>query len=214
MSRRQRIGLLGGAFSPIHNAHLQLAGAACAVLELDSVRFLPTGRPSHRSTPAVPFERRAHWVQLAIADRPDWFLDAREGQRPGPSYSVDTIDEYRREYPDADLCLIVGADAFAQFTHWHEWRRIAEQALIAVGSRPGSPALHESPAAAELPRWSPGRGERPAHGWIAFDAQTEALSSSVIRRQLEYGQDIASLVPEAVCRDIGEVERELLRRHD
>ena len=213
MGKRARIGLFGGAFSPIHHGHLRLADAAQRALALDELRWLPTPSPPHRTRPAISFDRRARWVELAIADRPGWTVDRREQRREGPSYTVDTVAELRAEYPDAALFLVLGADAFAGFLDWHEWRRIAGLAVLAVGRRPGSPAPEQAPAAGRIPRCVP---ESPPSGgeWTEFEAETPDLSSSAIRRQLEYGQDVSTLIPDVVYRDIRDDERQLLSLHD
>lgn len=192
--------MLGGAFAPIHNGHLQLARAAIAALSLDRVLMLPTAHPPHRAAPRWSLAQRARWVALAIADDPRLVLDTREARRPGPSYTVDTVLEISAEYPDAQRFLILGADAFADFHRWHCWQQIAELCRIAVGSRPGSPHPRDTEAGRLLPECPPDAAD--CHGWTWFDAGTPPISSTELRRRLECSEDLDGLVPRAVLEDM------------
>ncbi|MBI3172023.1 MAG: nicotinate-nicotinamide nucleotide adenylyltransferase, partial [Hydrocarboniphaga effusa] len=87
------IGILGGTFAPIHNGHLRLAAAARDELKLSEVRLIPAAQPPLRPSPAIPAERRLHWVELAIRNEKKLVADGRELRRQGPSYTVDTLAE-------------------------------------------------------------------------------------------------------------------------
>ncbi len=207
-----RVGFFGGAFAPIHRGHLQLARAACDRLGLERLHLIPTARPPHRQTPAIPFERRAHWVALAIREDPRLCLDEREFRREGPSYSMLTAREFAAEYPEAERWMVIGADAFEHFHRWYRWREIPDLCRIAVGTRPGAPDPSQCEAGRRLPRCEP--GQRDGRGWFGFAAGTEDISSSLVRRRLECGQGVADLLPAAVLQDITSQEFERMGMHE
>src|SRR5882724_4561676 len=104
----QPIGVFGGTFDPIHCGHLRTAFELWQELRLAEVRFLPTGSPPHRARLYASPERRLQMVRAAVADQPSFVVDDREVRRSGLSYSVDTLTELRREYPERSLCLLLG----------------------------------------------------------------------------------------------------------
>ena len=133
------IGVFGGTFDPIHYGHLRLAEDMADVLSLDRVLLIPAGQPPHRGAPRTAGSHRLEMVRRAIAGNPRFVADAREVQRPHPSYTVDTLISLRTELGAAQpLWLLLGADAFLDLPSWHEWRRLFELANIAVAERPGA----------------------------------------------------------------------------
>jgi len=133
------IGVFGGTFDPIHYGHLRLAEDMADVLSLDRVLLIPAGQPPHRGAPRIAASHRLEMVRRAIAGNPRFVADAREVQRPHPSYTVDTLISLRTELGAAQpLWLLLGADAFLDLPSWHEWRRLFELANIAVAERPGA----------------------------------------------------------------------------
>jgi len=102
------IGLLGGTFDPIHFGHLRLALEVAEAIHADEVRFIPAGMPPHRQSPLADKTHRSAMVDLAIAGNPLFQLDNRECERPGPSYTIDTLKDMRREYPNLPICLFLG----------------------------------------------------------------------------------------------------------
>src|SRR6202000_3267497 len=102
-------------------------------LRLTEVRFLPTGSPPHREQPHVPAELRLTMVHAAVAGQPAFVVDDREVRRTGISYSIDTLTELRKEFPDRSLCLLLGMDAFLGLPHWHRWRELLNLAALVLG---------------------------------------------------------------------------------
>lgn len=135
-------GLLGGTFDPIHYGHLRLAEELAEALELETVRFLPTGTPPHRGSPVASAADRLAMVKLAIAGNPRFVLDEHEVHKTTPCYMVDTLTVLRAEVGDAPIVLFLGADAFAGLTAWHDWRRLFDLAHLAVARRPGDGGEH------------------------------------------------------------------------
>ena len=133
------LAIFGGTFDPIHLGHLCVAWEASELLDAN-VLMMPSGIPPHRPPPVASAPQRLALLQVALRDQSRLILDARELARSGPSYTVDTLAELRAEHGDRPLVLLVGADAFAGLSGWHDWRRLFELAHIGVLSRPGEQA--------------------------------------------------------------------------
>ncbi|MHB8951284.1 MAG: nicotinate (nicotinamide) nucleotide adenylyltransferase [Rhodoferax sp.] len=131
----KRIGVFGGAFDPPHVAHAALAKAALAELQLDELRVLPTGQAWHKTRALSAASHRLAMAQLAFADWPKVVVDAREIERAGPSYTVDTLREFKALWPQAKLFLILGEDQAHALPRWHEWQEILKLAIICVATR-------------------------------------------------------------------------------
>ena len=189
MSGERRVGLLGGAFDPIHCGHLAMAVCAKAQLDLDEVRFTPTGTPARRPG-ALRFSAplRAELVALAIASRRGFVLWREELDREGVSYSADTIDALARDCPDAARWLIIGADQLAAFPQWHEPERIVEVCRLAVAPRAGVDRAEAEAAAKVIPGVE--------IDWLEM-AEVE-VSATEVRARLDSGLPIDGLVPPAV----------------
>ena len=131
------IGVFGGTFDPIHYGHLRTAFELQQAVSLEEVRFIPCGDPPHKSITAANALQRFEMVEIAIRDHDKFLADDREVVRKGASYTVDTLDSLRAEFPNASLCLILGMDAFLGLPNWYQWQRILELANIIVAHRPG-----------------------------------------------------------------------------
>lgn len=188
----RRVGILGGAFDPPHLAHLALAHAAIAQLQLDELRVIPTGQAWHKPRPLTAAVHRLAMAELLFAELPQAVVDARETRRSGPTYTLDTLNELRAEVPGADIFLIIGADQAQALTTWHAWGQILQSATICVADRPSS------------------TGPR-----VVFDAETAhpdrffhlqmpamALSATDIRAAISTHQNVTALVGESVARYI------------
>jgi nicotinate-nucleotide adenylyltransferase len=176
------IGLFGGSFDPVHHGHLIVGQVTAETLQLDTLRFVPAReqpfkRGRHRTSP----EHRAAMLSLAVAAMPGFEVEQIELQRPGPSYTVDTLRQLRQREPEAEFTLLIGADAAADLPAWREADQIPRLARIAVFARPGS-AVPTSPmfsAVVQVP---------------AID-----ISATRIRQRVAQGQPIRYWVPDAVA---------------
>ncbi len=130
------IGVYGGTFDPIHYGHLRPALEILEAFALSQIRFIPSGQPPHRTPPHATAAQRLAMVQRAIEGVSGFVSDAREIQRNGPSYMVDTLRSLQTELPDHNLCLLLGMDAFAAFHTWHDWRDILQLCNVLVMHRP------------------------------------------------------------------------------
>jgi len=202
----QAIGILGGTFDPVHFGHLRMAQELRDELQLASVRFVPAASPPHRDQPQTAAAHRVAMTRLAIAGNPAFSLDTRELDRPGPSYTFDTLTELRAELGrDTPLCLLVGGDAFLGLPTWHRWRELLDLAHIVVAHRPG--AIPSEAAMADELRalWEKRRTDDPAslhrspagnillHRITALD-----IAASAIRSTLRHGRSVRYLLPDAV----------------
>lgn len=196
------IGVFGGAFSPFHYGHLRLAIEARELLGLDQVRLIPTAHPPHRPDARVSPARRLEWLKLAIRRERGLVVDDCELQRPGLSYTVDTLASLRERFPRAALVLLMGADAFAHLHTWQRWQTLFELAHVAVVSRPGA-VLTPS---AETADFLSGRQassidilhRQPAGSWLQLELPLLDISSTRIRRLLKARRSIRGLVPDAI----------------
>ena len=210
------IGVLGGTFAPIHNGHLRLARYARARLGLSEVRLIPAAAPPLRAQPAIPAARRLRWVKLAIARESRLVADARELARKGPSYTVDTLESLRAQFPRAPLCLLLGQDAARQLPRWHRWRELPDLANLVFFARPGQPATLPAPLA-KLLRGRRARTPRAlraaaAGRWLALPLTPLAISGSDVRRRLAAGLSVRGLVSDTVRADFTRKDLEAFRR--
>jgi nicotinate-nucleotide adenylyltransferase len=145
------IGLLGGTFDPIHNAHLSVATSALAQLNLHEVRFIPAGDPwQKRDRVITPASHRLEMLRLATRNHPQLVVDDCEVQRViqqaqagSATYTIDTLRELRTNHPHSRFVWIIGSDAFARLNTWREWRALFDYASFAVVSR--SDSVHAVP---------------------------------------------------------------------
>ena len=134
---RHAIALLGGTFDPVHYGHLRFADAVRRALGLSEVRIVPARDPPHRGSPKASAADRLAMLRLAVNEFPGLVVDDRELRRAGKSYTVDTLTDLRRDYPDQPLLLLLGADAFRGLPTWHRWRELFDLAHLVVVERPG-----------------------------------------------------------------------------
>jgi nicotinate-nucleotide adenylyltransferase len=137
-SERQRVGVMGGTFDPIHHGHLVAASEVAARFDLDEVVFVPTGQPSFKQGQDVsPAEHRYLMTVIATASNPRFTTSRVDIDRPGLTYTVDTLRDLRAQRPDADLFFITGADAIEQIATWKNAPELWEMAHFVAVTRPG-----------------------------------------------------------------------------
>jgi nicotinate-nucleotide adenylyltransferase len=149
-----KVGLFGGSFDPIHHGHLDPVRAAKAALGLDRVIYLPTARPPHKPGGALaPALARYAMVELALLDEEGLYASPHELTLDRPAYTIETLEHFRREMPDAELFLLIGGDSFADLHHWVRFREIPEAARLVVLTRPGWD-LETVPLHPEVAEWA------------------------------------------------------------
>lgn len=133
-----KIGLFGGSFDPIHRGHIEPVREAKRTLGLDRVIYLPTAVPPHKpGRRLAPAHARYTMVELALLDEEGLYASPRELTPGRPAYTVETLEQFRREMPEADLHLLIGGDSFADLHLWVRWREIPGLARLVVLVRPG-----------------------------------------------------------------------------
>jgi nicotinate-nucleotide adenylyltransferase len=180
-----RIGLYGGTFDPIHLGHLILAEACREACGLDRVWFVVAGAPPHKPGGRTDAGHRLEMVRLAVAGNPAFEVSEIETNRPGPHYSVETLEAVARERPDDELSFLIGADSLVDLPHWREPEAILRLAGLVVANRPG----FEPPPIA-----TPGDA-RPIR---QVTIPPIGIASKEIRRALLEGRSIRYQVPRAV----------------
>ncbi len=192
-----RIGILGGTFDPPHIGHLVIAEEAREQLNLARVYFVPAQQPPHKlAEPVTPFADRVAMLQLALDENPFFTLSLVEANRPGPSYTVDTIRELRREFPPAtELFFIMGLDSLANLPTWYHPRELIELCQLAVLRRPGYTVDMN-----DLETKIPGLRSRV----VFIPAPELEISSTELQARVRAGHSIQYMVPDGVAEYVAE----------
>ena len=200
----RRIGILGGTFDPPHVGHLWLATLAADAMSLDRVLFMPAAQPPHKRRKGMTRATdRLLMTRLAIAGDEAFGLTLIEMERPGPSYTIDSVDELQRTYgTDGTLYLLMAADSLGEIDTWRQPDALLERIEWVVGPRPGTPI--PDPSALEE------RFGANASRIHLLEGPSLDVSSSEIRRRVAARRAIRYLVPRGVEELIG--QRGLYRR--
>ena len=189
-----RIGVFGGTFDPVHVAHLIIAEQCREQARLDQVWFVPAARPPHKQDRAVtPFTHRVQMLALATAGNPAFRIDELEKDRPGSSFTVDTLVELQRQHAGTDFWLILGSDCLPDLPHWRQPARIAQLVGFLIWERPGWPTwpIEKLRAALALP------ASQEVRLCLARGPLVD-ISSSDLRQRAAEGRSLRYLVPRAV----------------
>ncbi len=193
-----RVGVLGGSFNPIHLGHLVLAEDILELLRLDRILFVPASAPPHKPARGLATARdRYAMTELAIRGNPRFAISDLELRRPGPSYTVDTLEALRREAgPDTEFYLLIGSETFLDFLSWREPYRVAQLARLVVIPRAESAfdphGVQAQKVLAEIGQ--DGWGDRV----LLVAATSLPISSSDLQRRAREGRSLAYRVPDAV----------------
>lgn len=188
----KRLGIFGGAFDPPHAGHMALAQTAVAHLQLDELRVIPTGQAWHKTRPLTPAHHRLAMAQLAFAHLPHVVVDSCETERPGPSYTVDTLREIKAQWPEAELFLLIGEDQARALPSWHESQEILRLAIICVAAR--------DDLTGASPQFMAPEGQESRFRRLPMPAIP--ASATDIRARIAAHQSVALLVFEPVARYI------------
>lgn len=203
-----RIGVLGGTFDPLHHGHLDAADAARRALALAAVVLMPSRVPPHKTSP-VPTSgyHRFAMAALASSERERLRVSDLELRSAAPSYTSRTLRQLARAgYAPSQIFFILGSDAFAEITHWHDYPALLSRGHFAVVARAGTSLADLRDRLPELagrmrePRTGP-RRRAPAGSpavWLV-DAETRDVASSTIRRRLAASEPAGDLLPAAVA---------------
>jgi nicotinate-nucleotide adenylyltransferase len=185
-----RVGILGGTFNPPHVGHLVCAQEAYLQRQLDRVILVPARVPPHKPVEDEPGpEHRLRLCELAVNGDERFIVSSIEMRRPGPSYTVDTLEELHSQAPDNEMFLIVGGDVAAGLPSWHEPERVLSLACLAVAERRGTARAAVERALGELNGRDRSR---------FFEMPRIGVSSTMVRRRARAGEPMKYLVPDAV----------------
>ena len=184
-----RLGLFGGTFDPIHLGHLILAEQCRESCSLDRVWFVVAGEPPHKRSERTAVAHRLEMARIAVAGHPAFTVSEIETTRPGPHYSVETLESVSREHPDDELYFLIGADSLNDLPGWREPIRIAQLATIVVVNRPGI----EEVASAGVPSFGPG-----SRGIVPVTIPAIGIASTDLRRRVLERKSIRYMVPRGV----------------
>ena len=185
----RRIGFIGGTFDPIHNGHVLLALFTRETLALDEVIFIPAADPPHKDSTHAKADQRMDMVEMAIAGVDGFSASRIELDRPGKSYTVDTLRQLHVDCPNSEFFLIIGSDNVAQMSTWHDPLGIVNQCTVVAGKRLAKDA-EVDPALVARMRF--------------IDTPLIELSSTHIRQRLRDGLAVRGMIPDAVERYIVE----------
>ena len=184
---KHRIGILGGTFNPIHNAHLLIADQVLTQLGLDRVDFMPDANPPHVDRKfAIDGRDRANMVKLAIRSNPRFRLETEELRRGGRSYSYDTMLKLTKAHPENEYFFVIGGDMVAYLPKWYRINDLMRLVHFVGVKRSGYPVKSN------------------LFPVIWVDVPYIDISSTLIRRKIRQGQSIRYLVPDSVRKYIKE----------
>lgn len=200
--------LYGGTFDPVHEGHLAVARAARDLLGVP-IHLMPAADPPHRPAPGAGVSARVAMLEHAVAGEPGLQVDRREVERPGRSWTVDTLRAQRAAEPGRPVALLLGADGFRGLPRWKEWRALLDLSHFVVAERDGDddaglPAVLVEALAG---RWvtSPDALRTASAGLVLRLRQPlHPASATEVRRRIAAGEPWASLVPPAVAAEIRE----------
>lgn len=200
------LGLMGGTFDPVHYGHLIAAENSRREFGLERVIFIPAANPPHKEQESVlETAHRLQMVKMAISGNPSFEISTLEQERQGPSYTIDTVEYFRRRFPDTQIFFIMGMDSLLMFDTWRDYEQLSGLCRFIVVTRPGYVMDRDQPSLAHL----------PPQLWENLDLLEIPgmdISSSDIRRRVRLGLPIKYMLPAAVENYI--IEKGLYREEE
>ncbi len=190
-----RLGIFGGTFDPVHFGHLSLAEECMSAAALDEVWFVPAASPPHKSGKKISrFDQRKEMLELAIAGNEKFKVEPMEADRPGPSFTIDTLEQIKSQNPSDEIFLIIGADSALEFPTWKDPARILSIATLVIRVRPSFDIPNETDFSIQMQKEI---GVKPklliVTGLPYFD-----ISGSELRNRVAMGKTIRYLLPRSV----------------
>lgn len=190
----RKLGIMGGTFDPVHYGHLVTAEAVRAEFKLDQVLFVPTGQPAHKPVgAATDAKHRYTMTVLATLTNPHFEVSRVDVERPGYTYTIDTLHDLRQVYgPEVEFYFITGADAILEILTWKQPDELFRLCTFVAATRPGYDLGRLAHQLGDLYR-------RHADQIKVLEVPAMAISSTDIRERVRTGRPIRYLVPEAVA---------------
>ena len=202
-STHTRLGVFGGAFDPVHRAHIAIAKAARSQFVLNRVLLMPTGNPAHRPRSKTAAKHRLRMLELAIAGDPELIADTTDMHSSGTAYTYDSLRSLQSGN-DAEIFLIIGQDSLDQFTGWYRWRDILDLCHLCVARRPGSGRQDLAPAlAGRVTEFDPD-SRHPVGRIFYLDIEASDISSTRVRECLKQHSKLNDTVAPEVMQYIRE----------
>jgi nicotinate-nucleotide adenylyltransferase len=191
----RRIGVLGGTFDPVHYGHLVIAEEVYATLQLTEIVFVPAGQPPHKTSIEITSAaHRLEMLELAIASNPHFTISRVDLDRPGPSYTVDTLQLLRKQWGEKTaIYFIIGGDSLEDLLSWHDPSGILKQLTYLVAVR--RPGYNESEASYD---WLETRLSGIKQRLLVVDAPQFDISATDLRQRVSEGRPIKYQTPESV----------------
>ena len=190
-----RLGIFGGTFDPVHFGHLALAEECLAAANLDELWLVPAASPPHKGGKKLSrFDQRKEMLELAIAGNEKFKVEPMEADRPGPSFTIDTLEEIHKRKPNDELFLIIGGDSALEFSTWKDPAKIASLATIIVRIRPGFSMPTEQEFISQLGKEL---GVPPKVIFVSGPPYLD-VSSSLLKERVSNNKSVRYLLPRAV----------------
>jgi len=181
------VGLFGGTFDPVHNGHIQAANSAHQILKLDKVIMIPAGDPYLKRTELVASPKeRYHMVSLAIQKIPFLEVSDIEIFRSGPSYTLDTVRELKRN--GHEVIVLLGTDSIIEMDKWEDPDSLHSECEVVGLTRPGF----------QIDKSKPYQSRQRKYSLRTIEVNSPAISSTKVRNLIQNGQDVTELVPQGV----------------
>ena len=190
MADVKKTGIFGGAFNPVHNGHVNLAREAVSQLKLRKLLVIPTFESPHKATKLAPFDERMEMCRLGfsgISDKCNIEISDIERQMGGVSYTINTLRELKRIYPDEQFFLLIGGDMLYSFREWFKYESILKECKVCAVARGGDSLTDMIEFANEMGRVK------------VLPTDIVDISSTEIRRRIAASEPIGDLVPGGVC---------------
>jgi nicotinate-nucleotide adenylyltransferase len=210
-NKREKIGLLGGTFDPVHNGHLAVADHVQKALGLDSIWFIPAALPPHKAghgngLEISSFDHRIAMLERATENNPSFIISDIEAKRSAPSYSIDTITILLQQTGgQAELYFIIGADAFIEIDTWKRFQELPRLVSFVIISRPGYPSDKVEDIVGNTfggyefdPLQKSWNSQYCKGSFILQHMEPLPISSTGIRERVRRGENISQLVPSIV----------------
>ena len=202
MNYEPPLGIFGGTFDPIHIGHIEPVIEAAKLVNIDTIALLPCHIPTHKVVSKTASQHRLEMVKLICQQYPIFYPDDREIKRGKPTYSIDTLREFRQEYPERPLCFFIGMDSLQTLNSWYQWQEIFDLCHFIVSQRPE----HGSEFSPEIVRLLQHRQVtdptelHQTHSGKIFLAATKkiAISSTTLRQRLHAHLPLDNLIPKSV----------------